>query len=147
VVVHPADPGAPERRLAQTPAALEVVAILAVVAVLPEMAPDLLGAEKVPVMVPEAAEEAADDPQRASTRERGTVSEFVHWRGAQAQASLVRAATHGQENLDSRAVPRIESLTDEDFIRRRWLMRRVREIREFAIGIKMSLTHVSIEAT
>lgn len=95
VVIRPADPRAPERRLAQTAAALEVVAVLAVVSIFAEMGPDLLGAEKVPVMAPKAADEAADEPHRAWTRERGTVGEFIHRCGARAQASLVSAGTHG----------------------------------------------------
>ena len=80
VGVHPADPAAPERCLAETAATLKVVAILAPVSVFPKMVPDLLCPEKMPVVASKPAEEkAADDPHRASAGGRWTVGQFMHY--------------------------------------------------------------------
>ena len=78
VVAHTAEPGTPERRLGETQTALKEVAILAVTPVLPRMISDLLGPQKMPMMASKAAEQAAEDAHRASTRGRGTVNQFVH---------------------------------------------------------------------
>ena len=71
--------GAPERCLAETPATLEVMAVLTTISVLHETEADLLGAEEVPMMMSTQAEEkAADDSHRATTGERGVVGQIVH---------------------------------------------------------------------